>query len=528
VNDGHFSFVSGSSVQGAVACGSYADWTEPGRNSGFGSVSIETFGPSEDTIQAHAAGYLEAALTQGRIHDHFTNIHQWLMGHFKNGSIPPVYEAWFNTQDAWIRSQIEAKPSDPYWQAVAVVMAQFDGLVAGYQATAPADQQLSVFDFQQLNGVGDLLDLISALQPDVGIPDWKNMTPEEIMAEVRSRNHCSGLIKITGNFSDIFAAHSSWFTYQSMLRAYKHYKFDYSNPVFAARKTSFSSYPGLLSSLDDHYINTDSNLVMVQTTNSILDSSLYQKVTTESLLAWHRVRLANYISDDGKTWCDTLRRANSGTYNNQYMVVDYKLFTPGAALKPNTLWVCEQIPGMVAAGDETQTLERGEWVSYNVPYFASIYNASGYPQFIRKYAGTPNPDEDPGALSGMHYQLAPRAKLFRRDVGTANTWPGFKAIMRENTYPNDPYFPSMTPFDAICSRGDLTNTNGGCYDSKVTRAEWVGQHRVECINGPTRGTGDIYEPFDWSKSAMNATVSHVGQPTVFDFEFQTELPTWTP
>jgi hypothetical protein len=34
-------------------------------------------------------------------------------------------------------------------------------------------------------------------------------------------------------------------------------------------------------------------------------------------------------------------------YNNQWIVVDYKQFVPGVTLKPNTVWIAEQIPGFI-------------------------------------------------------------------------------------------------------------------------------------------------------------------------------------
>jgi hypothetical protein len=34
-------------------------------------------------------------------------------------------------------------------------------------------------------------------------------------------------------------------------------------------------------------------------------------------------------------------------YNNQWIIVDYKLFNPGQPLQPGTLWIAEQIPGYV-------------------------------------------------------------------------------------------------------------------------------------------------------------------------------------
>jgi hypothetical protein len=46
-------------------------------------------------------------------------------------------------------------------------------------------------------------------------------------------------------------------------------------------------------------------------------------------------------------------------------VVDYNLFTPGKPLKPNTLWILEQLPTLTQAADMTHTLALGYWPSYN-------------------------------------------------------------------------------------------------------------------------------------------------------------------
>jgi hypothetical protein len=60
-------------------------------------------------------------------------------------------------------------------------------------------------------------------------------------------------------------------------------------PSTASNRTSFSSYPGVLSSLDDFYLMDPkgSGLVVLQTTNSVLDMALYDSITPESVLAWY-------------------------------------------------------------------------------------------------------------------------------------------------------------------------------------------------------------------------------------------------
>ena len=91
------------------------------------------------------------------------------------------------------------------------------------------------------------------------------------------------------------------------------------------------------------------------------------------------------FANDGEEWGNIFKKHNSGTYNNQYMVIDYNKFTPGQPLEDGTLWVVEQIPGLVVTGDMTSQLERGYWASYNVPYFPEIYEKSGYPEFVKKH-----------------------------------------------------------------------------------------------------------------------------------------------
>lgn len=52
------------------------------------------------------------------------------------------------------------------------------------------------------------------------------------------------------------------------------------------------------------------------------------------------------------------------------MVVDYKLFSPGAELPPGVLYVSEQIPGLVVFGDITQELGMPVvWSVMPLPHF---------------------------------------------------------------------------------------------------------------------------------------------------------------
>ena len=124
-------------------------------------------------------------------------------------------------QDAWVRLNIAQHQSDTYWQQLGVVMAQYDGLQAGYAAHHQPGQELVPFAFFMLNGCGDLFDLLPATSPSLQT-DFTKMTPNQLHEHVATSGHCSALVKVTGDFSQLFMAHSSWFRYQAMLRIMKH------------------------------------------------------------------------------------------------------------------------------------------------------------------------------------------------------------------------------------------------------------------------------------------------------------------
>lgn len=211
------------------------------------------------------------------------------------------------------------------------------------QALAPPSEALTLFQLQSVGAIGDYLDLIVALTNEG--PDYDSMTDSELLAFMRKNNHCSALVKVTGDLSELFFSHVAWFLFQSMTRIFKHYNFNLNQVAVAGRQMSFSSYPAYLSSLDDWYAVWDSGIAVLETTNNVFNKTLYQAVVPESLFAWHRVRLANLLAHDLPQWASVFSQYNSGTYNNQYPIVMVSSFVPGQALKASlSLRLCTPQP----------------------------------------------------------------------------------------------------------------------------------------------------------------------------------------
>jgi len=473
--------------------------------SNFAQLLLRTNGQYPDKDQTYAAGYLEGYLTAESIHQHYFNM---LCQVDCSGNVSQELTNFFREQDAWAHKQVKENLDCPFWTYIGTLLSQVDGVMDGYHASDEwKEHPLTPWAFTMINAMGDLFDIIPAVSKSKR-PLFDKMSLEQLRQYSNKNGHCSALIRITPGIEEVFVGHTSWFTYSAMLRIMKSYEFNLHNVASRAKKTVFSSYPGTLSSLDDMYLMSGSDLVMTQTTNSIYNHSLWDLVVPQSLLAWQRVRAANQLSDSGPEWFKVVGTHNSGTYNNQYMILDLKLFKPLNALPVNTLFVVEQIPGLVQGADVTAQLERGYWSSYNVPYHQDVYVQSGYGLL----------DKLSRHALFTEYQQAPRAKIFRRDHSNAVDLESMQYLMRYNKFQTDSYA-NGDPWAAIAARGDLSAISpyaGGGYDTKITSDQMFFRNlQSSVVNGPTSVD---QAPFRWSTS--NLTDSHLGQPDVFDFQFE--------
>ena len=461
-----------------------------------------------DYDRMFAAGILEGYLSSYEIYwGYYT---AWIgLGNIFN-DIQKELIQWLSTQREWIDQQINKySDTDPYWNYVKLLTAQFDGEQYGYNNASNDFNQdipkLNNFEFQFINGNQDLVGVAAKIilqDKSLSIKEKKNKL--SAIRELNLNSRCSGLVKVTPELDDLFISHSTWSNYFWMNRVYKHYKIKTSSPI-PMQHLTMSSYPGALSSIDDFYI-MDSGLAVIETTNGIFNVELYSKLMPQTLFTWQRARIANAITNNGPDWVSSFARYNSGTYNNQWIVLNYNLFEIGQPLKDNLLWIAEQIPGNISSLDVTNVLERGYWASYNVPAIEYIYKESGFAAM----ADINGPSES--------YDLAPRARITRRDANKCLNLTMVKKLMRYNNYLSDP-IQNNNPTWAMMNRGDLQNGSDasafGGVDTKI--ADFSMMQKVSSITqgGPTH---DDLPPFTWNTPQWNDQ-PHTGLPLTADFEW---------
>jgi len=354
-----------------------------------------------------------------------------------------------------------------------------------------------------LSGTAEFGDIVNVLNPTAR-PNFKEMSNAELENYVMRHTRCSVIVKVTPLLDDVFFTHSTWSAYYTMNRIYKQYIFDLELNT-ASVHMAMSSYPGSLSSIDDFYI-MDSGLAVVETTNMIFNNSLWDKLIPQTLFTWQRVRIANALATSSPNWAYIYQRHNSGTYNNQWIVLDYKIFKPNEPLNENLLWILEQIPGNCSSRDVTEILERGYWASYNVPAIPYIYKVSG------------NAENAEMRGTAWSYDLAPRARIFRRDGNNANNLTSIAKLMRYNDYLNDPLSDGY-PGWAIMSRFDLNVSDPqafGGIDTKIADLSMLQAITADVRAGPTT---DNVPAFSWT--GIFDEIVHTALPITYDFRWVT-------
>jgi hypothetical protein len=514
--DKTYSTTFGPFVKNAAAFGRF---NNASNTSGWATLDINTNGGSNGLSSYYAAGLAEGVLTC-----HFVAAVSLNNGDVASKKNPGLLNYTLETI-AWTRQQAASNSNDEFWNVIAQILAQFDGLVDGYKRSeCSANQPLTALDLWFMNMDGDLEDLNNKFDQSAGVTGVTGVTGVgngTAPALVRPQ-HCSSLVKWSADHSDLFFGHATWDIYSNAApRIFKTYTLPVtSKGVTAQHRVTFSSTGPWLSSVDDFYVvSGHADLGITETSNTVLNANLYALVQPKSLLCWLRVIAANRLATDGKSWGHLFAKYHSGTYTNQWQIIDLNLFTPGATLLTSgVLTVVEEIPGLVHVGDQTKYLQtHGYWPSYNVPYYNDVRAANG------NFNGS--------------WSSAPRNKLFKLLQGSVTSISTMQQVMRWNNYRTTPTISGGNPCNAIACRADVRSTGThpqsdfGAIDAKLssyaslmdeTNKKKKNTLTVFAEMGPSH---DDQPMFCWSSSPVHPVPPHHLHPDCFGFGFETLVPT---
>jgi len=561
-----------------IATGTFVDAIS---STGQSRLSITTL-PNEGATDRdffYAIGLAEGYLTAERIVQQLYNV-VWS----KPRQNQYIYE-FLSLQYNYMREKSIAHwRDDAYWFQVSLSLARLDGMMDGLKARQSSEAShhetttsdpiiwhqfpvtyLALYELNSITELGEIAGSVAAndqsintgrftdnskpIDEDTGRDDISNIhsglappdeggdlrIPEHMFAEMTK---CSSLVKLVNSknpsLADLIVSHNTWTSYGEMLRIFK--TIDFTNgvvhPSFLNRKISMSSYPGYLSSTDDWVTLPDSQLLITETTNECLSRKRLRKyVQPHSVTTVIRSIVASVMAKTGSDWLSVFSKENSGTYNNQWILVNYGAFDDwktearvhDADISPkDILWIIEQAPGLVVGQDMTDHLfETGFWASYNRPYYAVIANVSGYTAASK--------------LHGEWYEHAkcPRARIFDAVQSSALDVDSMRSIMSLNMWNvmNASYLHTHEcPKNQIAGRYDIDPSLPvgtvdyvkcgpvmayGALDLKVMSSELMKTDSTIMQSSPL--WNNTVPAFNWSALPAEAQVTHWGQPEYWNF-----------
>lgn len=330
--DQHMNIVHSDNIESfskgkLVACASYYE------SEGWHIFNVENTQDNSvsNKLLAFSAGILEGYVYHQMIDYHYTNIFSTIMNkdNFSNKTLEYVYNQYKYIEDrvdynesqedriySADKSQFLSQSQIEYQETLTLIVNQHKGMYHGYQlASSGKEKILSKNEFYLLTMQGDLEDILIAFDSDrFDGKTWKK------------DKDCSGFVKYVKDTKNLIVGHNTHNHYSLMNRIYKNYKLNFvmSNGK-SLNNMKFSSRPGDLNSKDDYYILSN-NMVVIETSLEVVDLSIYKNLRYDTLPKWIRVNIANRLAQNNLEWINLFFEQNSGTHNNQWLIVDYNKF----------------------------------------------------------------------------------------------------------------------------------------------------------------------------------------------------------
>ncbi|KAF4672364.1 hypothetical protein FOL46_009073 [Perkinsus olseni] len=396
----------------------------------------------------------------------------------------------------------ECRLEPDYLQLALGYYCQLLGLLDGYNRAVGTNSRAK-YTPSTSKSILTFLDIL-AINADGQLPELQQIgLDHQSLGEIRPHKHderevlnslekasvpqrCSALVKLVRNsaglVTDVISAHTTWESFPEMVRVMK----EISAPMVKQDRTDatlqFSSYPGCISSTDDWVIRPSMWLVSFETTTNIIQPGQFG--TPEFTPDFIRIMIVVSLSHDTESWKNIMETCDlpSGTYNSQWLVVDYQKVKQAADdksanLLDGSVMVLESAPG--AEENEYGVFESRDMskhVSEN-GHFAG-FNEAMFPT-IRRHLGSDSAPYPQDGRYAVFQQLAPMV----HDIAT------MYSVMQFNEPGNRG---SIAPLNADDGGADLKITNLATMKEKGGSWAYSGPPRVHGYTADGRARRNEY------------------------------------
>mmetsp|Transcript_15799 Transcript_15799/g.29174 ORF Transcript_15799/g.29174 Transcript_15799/m.29174 type:complete len:668 (+) Transcript_15799:53-2056(+) len=521
--------------QGMVARGTYHDRLD---EVGWGSLMVHLSEGADvsDSLKMYAAGAVEGYLTAKRILQFYHNSRGLLDMNPNNDVRVPRLKKALQPIISQLRSSGTEEPAGHSGQ-VRLALLQTWGIRDGYALalrSLASEAPPSMVDMLILNSDGVVDELLTAYGGGPEEPmlvqrgSQRGRLRGRARGQRRSRaqqghnqsasGHCTGLVRLAEGNSELYFGHTTWETFSEMTRIWKVYDFPLRDAT--ARRISFSSYPGCVSSTDDYYL-MDNGLAVTETTLSIPSRQQYPVSPAEPDFA--RIMAVNRLSSNAEEWVRSMEDTATGTYSSQWMVMDYRKFAPRQELLDGAFYVLEQAPGASHFEDMSGWLrEKGYWASFDRAFFDEVRASTG--DSVMEQQKGESPEAELYSKGNT-----PRAQIIRQTAGSIASLDAMREEMTRNKGTVEPVDePSLqVPRFAISARDDLkdgeqNDSNGspdGGVDAKVTSSCLFRKLTAQAISSPSHAQ---LPAFRWTRtdgSEVWPGYPHEGLPNEANFDW---------